>query len=627
MPNKLARAINKALTKGAGDVGVNRELRDFAHQKFDAARQLRRIFEVKWYITRAFLKGEQYVFWNRGTGHLDRHRAIDPRRVRMVDNKILHYTRKQQSKMLRLRPIAEVLPNTNELDDVDAAKLGTDLLKHMHRTLEGPRLAREIANWVCTTGNAFVVDYWNDRIPGGEVGLEVDSPFAWYIPALSHGPTEVQDMPWIARAKLRSIEWIKEVYNFDAKPESFSADQNVMLLMKELDSTVTGLESEYMPSAVLKEFWIKPNKQYPKGMYFVICNNKLVTKMRFPNYGSDDEPHYEYPVTHFRDIKIPGLFWGMATSEAAIPLQKDFNRIRSSIIEWIRSMAKGKWIAPKGSGLSPTAIDNEHGEVIYFTPVRGMPPTPASIPNLPPAVLQALEINRQSFMDLYSQHEVSQGTNRSDLRSGQMVALLLEQDDQAHSMTYQDFEDQWAKLWKHCLLLAQKYYTNTRKLKVLGAGKIWQVKSFTGADLKGNTDVFVSTGTHLPENKIAKQSVVMERFQLGLYGNPEDPMVLSRVRRMLDDAIPEDIYNDVKVDQEFAMNENRQMRAGQAISITQFDNHMVHVREHERDFKTSEVQALLKTESGAQIMNVYQQHLQQHAGELQKQMQGMMPQG
>jgi hypothetical protein len=613
------------MLKAAGsEKAMEKEMVSFALERFESARQIRRMFEIKWYIVRAFLKGEQYVFWNTGTGTLDRHRQVDARRVRMVDNKILTYVRKQQSKILRMRPRAEVLPNSNDLSDRDAAQVGTDLLSHMHRTLEGPRLAREIANWVTTTGNSFVVDHWDETIPGGEVGLEVDSPFSWYMPALSHGPTEFQDMPWAIRAKMRPISWIKEIYGFDAKPEPFAADQHIMLLMKDMDQSVTGLEHIHMPSAVVKEFWIKPYKKFPKGMYFVVCNKQVIKKGNFPNYGTDSKPIYEYPVTHFRDIKIPGLFWGMATAEAAIPLQKDFNRIRSSIIEWIRTMAKGKWIAPMGSGLAPTAIDNEHGEVIYYSPKRGIQPQQARIAPLPAAVMEALRLNQESFMDLFAQHEVTQATNKSDIRSGTMVALLLEQDDAAHSMTYQDFEDNWARMWRHALLLAQKYYKNTRMIKIQGAGKVWQTKSFKGADLKGNTDVWVATGTHLPENRIARQAVIMERFNSGLYGDPQDPMVTGRVRRLLDDSIPEDVYNDVEVDQKFAENENRMLRDGVPVRVNEFDNHQIHIQEHERDLKSGEVQDLVRTPDGGPILTAFSQHLQEHAGLMAQQFQQQM---
>ena len=629
MPSRLARSLNRLIAGAGSKKAMDKEMVSFAMEKFDAARQIRRVFEIKWYLVRAFMKGEQYVFWNTGTGSLDRHMQPDARRVRMVDNKILTYVRKQQSKLLRLRPRAEVLPNSNDLSDIDAAKVGTDLLEHMHRTLHGSRIARGVANWVTSCGNAFVMDYWDSRVPGGEVGLEVDSPFSWYFPALSHGPEEVQDMPWAIRAKLRPVTYIKDVFGFDARPEPFSSDQHIMLLMKDMDQSVTGQEHVHMPSAIVKEFWIKPNKKFPKGMYFVVCNKQIIKKGNFPNYGTDSKPIYEYPVTHFRDIRIPGMFWGMATAEAAIPLQKDFNRVRSSIIEWVRTMAKGKWIAPMGSGLAPTAIDNEHGEVIYYSPKRGIQPQQVRIAPLPAAVLEALRINQESFMDLFAQHEVTRATNKSDIRSGQMVALLLEQDDQAHSMTYQDFEDSWAALWKHALLLAQKYYKNNRVIKVLGAGKSWQTKSFKGADLKGNTDVWVATGAHLPENRVARQAVIMERFQHGLYGPIEDPRVSARVRRLLEDAVPEDIYDDVQVDQEYAMNENRMLRMGVPAPVNEYDNHQIHMQEHERDIKSAEVQEQIRTPDGGAILTAYKQHLDQHAQYLQQilQQQMLMTQG
>jgi hypothetical protein len=511
-----------------------------------------------------------------------------------------------------------VLPNTSERDDIDAAQLGTDLIKHLHRVLQADKVARGIANWITTTGNCFVVDYWDKDKK--EVALDVDSPFSWYLPVQSFGPVELQDMPWAIRAKLRNVEWIKDTYGKTVTPESWTADQNILLMMRDIDTAVSGLEVTHIPSAVVKEVWIKPTNKFPKGEYFVVANNNILHTGQFPNYGTAEEPIYEYPVTHFRDITIPGLFWGQATMESAIPLQKDWNRVRSSVIEWVRSMAKGKWLAMKGQQLSPTALDNEHGEIVEFGFQRGFVPQQARIVPLPQAVFQALETNKQSMMDIFSQHEVTQAQNRSDLRSAAMVAMLLEQDDTAPSMTYHDFEDSWAAMWKHILMIAQKFYDTTRTMKILGQGKEVKMQSFVGADLKDNMDVFVETGTHLPENRLAKQAVIMERFTAQLYGDPQDPTVTSRVRRMLDDAIEEDIYDDMKADQDVAMDENRMFRNGQEKPINEYDNHAIHMAEHERDIKSAEVQSMLRKQGGDRILQAYMTHNREHAQELQKQM-------
>ena len=65
-----------------------------------------------------------------------------------------------------------------------------------------------------------------------------------------------------------------------------------------------------------------------------------------------------------------------------------------------------------------------------------------------------------------------------------------------------------------------------------------------GADLRGNTDVHVSAGTSLPDNKAARQSMIMERFQAGLYGDPADPSTAQTVRRMMEDVVEVDEFGD-----------------------------------------------------------------------------------
>ena len=50
-------------------------------------------------------------------------------------------------------------------------------------------------------------------------------------------------------------------------------------------------------------------------------------------------------------------------------------------------------------------------------------------------------------MELYHQQEVTSGTNKSDIRSGEMVALLLEQDDFGNVPTHAVFEES-LELWR-----------------------------------------------------------------------------------------------------------------------------------------------------------------------------------
>ena len=232
-------------------------------------------------------------------------------------------------------------------------------------------------------------------------------------------------------------------------------------------------------------------------------------------------------------------------------------------------------------------------------------------------------------MDLFAQHEPTMGTVRSDIRSASMLAMLMEQDDSTQAMTYHDFEDNWARMWKHVLIIVQRHYTTQRQIKVVGVGRETMIKIFQGSDLKENTDVFVATGTHMPENRLARQAVIMERFQQGLYGDVRDPQVARKVRRMLEDTVETDVYDDVTADQEVAKEENRMLRHGVEVRTNQFDNDAIHLVEHDRDLKSPEVMNTLR-KNDPQVITAFVQHIQEHAMKIARQQQQsmmMMPGG
>ena len=59
-------------------------------------------------------------------------------------------------------------------------------------------------------------------------------------------------------------------------------------------------------------------------------------------------------------------------------------------------------------------------------------------------------------------------------------------------------------------------------------------------------------------------------------------------------------------------------------TINEYDNHAIHVAEHERDIKSPEVQSLLRKPGGDKIVGAYMEHIKQHIQQLQEQMQKQM---
>jgi len=116
----------------------------------------------------------------------------------------------------------------------------------------------------------------------------------------------------------------------------------------------------------------------------------------------------------------------------------------------------------------------------------------------------------------------------------------------------------------------------------------------------------------------------MERYEAGLYGQMEDPQTGIKVRRLLDESIKEDVYDDVAIDQDAAMTENRYMRMGLQVPLNEWDNDQIHLQEHLRDVKSREVQALIREDGGAQVLQSYMEHIQRHKQKVQEQMNQQM---
>jgi len=567
--------------------GKKEEERDidwaFLKKKYDLATTLRRPFERRWLITLSFLAGRQYVFYNQ-TAEMLQQVLLRKGRQRIVDNKILPRYRKQVSRLIRNNPSVSVVPSSNDQEDIEAARKGTKFLKHFWRNGKMKKKVRELGGWIYGAGNGFLSDAWDPRLGPtrlntekgileyeGDVTCGVWSPFEVGFPIAGLGDTDLHSLPWMMRMKYRSLEYIAAHYK--RGEQVLSEERPPGTLDVAMLWNPSGDIASEVEGATLLELYIKPNKEFPEGLFLVGSNKVILDKSSYP--------FNHYHMEQFKDIEVPGVFWGMATSEAAIWLQKIHNKTLSDIVEFNKSMARGKYLIPRGSKME-VVPDDTHGQKLLYTPVMGHKPEILDLKGLPATYDKALMLVANGLMELYHQHEVTQGTNRSDIRSGDMVELLLESDDMGNIPTHAVFEESLEACLHRILLRVQKGYTTERMIKIAGEANNYEVLSFKGADLKDNTDVFVKKESTLPDSRVMRAKRITERFQATLYGDPNDPATKRKVLKMLDDAIVEDIYGETHLDEQNANVENRALlsQPGVVLASNDYDNDAVHLHIH-----------------------------------------------
>lgn len=595
-------------------------------EKYELGLTLRRPYEGGWIINLAFLAGRQYTFFN-STSHLLEGLDKVPGRIRNVDNQLLPRWRRQVADLVKSEPVVSVVPATMEEEDIKAAKVGDKVLQHFWTSNRLKKKQRQLAGWMFATGEAFLDDRWNPKLGpvtvdekgnlayAGDVDCGVWSCFDILVPFVSMGNSDLQGFPWMIKMKWRGLDYITENY---ARGSEVKAEEKPL---PGVDMSVMGgtASTSNVEGAVLIELYMKPSKEYPKGKFLVGANSVVLV--------NENYPYDKYNIEQFKDIDVPGMFHGKATLSEAIGLQKTWNRTISSIDEFNRVMAKGKWLVPRGSNMEVDP-DDTHGQTVNYTSVMGAKPELLTLKNMPASLGEMLNITRLSMDDLFSKHEVSRGTNKSDIRSGEMVALLQEQDAHGNIPTHALYEESLEEVMGRVLKRIKEGYDSKRMISVVGRDQDFEVLSFQGSDLRNSTDVKVKKQSSLPDSRIAREARVKENFKDGIYGDPADPEVRRHVSQLLEDAPSNILFSEIKADEQVARWENKLMMGEEepAYLNNDHDNDGVHLKEHQLHRKGMDYQKL-KVENPEQYITFEQRfmtHEEVHATKLAEQRQKML---
>ena len=606
-----------AMKKGKKGTRPEDEDWDFLKNKYEEGMELARPWHQKWLIDIAFYVGRQYTFFNSSAWLLQQLREVKGR-IRNVDNQILPKVRRQISDGIRNDPTISVVPNTDDEEDVKAAKTGDKVLKNFWRNNKMKKKVRKLRTWQYVTGNGYVHDTWNPRLGGitvseegklkyrGDVDLQIYGPFNVLVPYAVFGDDELNDFPWVMIATPRTLEYLAAKHKDGARvtKENLPTQQYET---NHIFGLASGKGVESQDKAVEMHLYVKPSYVFPKGVELIGANGVIFEKK--------DYPYDEYPLEHFKDIEVPGIFHGIATMDHAIPLQKTWNRTSSGIDEFNRMMAKGKGLAPKGCELEALP-DDTHGEWLSYKPVMGHKPEIMTLKGLPQTYQMLLEITQVSLENLFSQHEVTRGTNKSDIRSGDMVRELLEQDSRGNLPSHAIFEEGLESVSSRVLKRVQKGYGDERVLKITGKEGEFESFRFKGADLRNNTDVHVKRESSMPDSRVAREAMILRRFEVGFYGDPTDREVRRMVQNMLDDAVTHDVYSDDRLDEQNARIENITMTQGgfDKLVVNRYDNHMIHYKEHNHFRKKREYQELKIKDPRlfGQMEQIIEGHTSQH---------------
>ena len=632
--------------------------------EFGKMKSARQTIQRKWYMNLAMYYGRQYLDvlpsamgGTLGVPKAPRHRA------RATVNLVRPMVRTEISRMTSQKPSATFVPASSEDEDLMAAQAAEQLWESVQARNSYNAKMIKCAFWTAITGNGFVKTRWDNNVldqynlnaytkepSQGAVCHEVVTPFHLFIP--DQLIEEIEDQPYVFEAYTRSVPWIKKylgdkVKDVNITPDAVSKDS----LFEAKYMEVQGGQEAKPDSVLFIEAWVKPGAHdlLPDGGLLTVVNTTIIAATNGMPYS-----HGEYPYAHQKHIPT-GTFYGDSVLNDIVPLQKEYNRTRSHIVESKNRMARPQLLVPMGS-MDASKYTSEPGLLIPYNPVYG-PPTPLPMQALPEYVLQEQDRIKADMEDISGQHQATKGMSPGGgVEAATAIAYLQEKDDSLLATTYASIEALCEKNARQTICLVVDYWDIPRMVRTIGSDSSFDVIELKGSQISNAVDVRVEGGSALPQSKPARQAFLMDLAKMQFI-SPE------QLLDMLDIGGIQKLQERIRVDMNAATRENMKMKrlddmqfqkfsqtmqeylangsGGQQdpqtgqymfsqdpttwppiIPVNEWDNHQVHIATHNNYRKGQEFETLPQG-----IKDQFETHIKLHTAALQAQSQGGMMAG
>lgn len=612
----------------------------------------------RWKKVLAWVAGYQYLDYHREKKEL---MPVKVKRTRkLVFNRLKPFVRTVVGKMNSTPIQTGVVPKTSEYEDIQAAEVGDLVVESLSSAdkLNMNNVRRMFTLWLVLLNRAGLRVYWNENSHGlagygkeyqtdetgnvekdeqgnsivadeaaeipveGEVVIEVVSPFNFRSDPLHFEPSKWR---WFLYADKVDAEDLEDQYGLDEgslKDDKDDKYDNAYSLNQSGDSdfdvgTPETKEDVIGRTAVLYEFWT------PK-VWVLVSGNKVLDKGQNP-WGAIPYFVYEERLVPI-DSYEKGLVFNDSIIKDLIPIQREYNRFCSLISLALERASKVKVMAPFDSLVNKSQLYDDNGLIIVdYNDQRGSPHQ-LKLDPLPAFAMQFKQELEREMESGGNVHEASFGRlpERASHASGALVNLLVEQDDQVFDPLIRAVDDTFSQAWSLALKIIKDNYTTKRMLRVCGRDAVDSVIMFEGADLRGNTDVLVTSQLGLPKSRALRIEWIMKMRESGLI--PDDKLTLE----MLETGQAKKVYADQLLHERKARRENMLIEKDPNIDpqtiptlLYDLDDDAAHMKIHLRDRLSPKFNQYAQNQQQAldTMIGLHQQRIQQAQ---QAQMQQMM---
>ncbi len=497
------------------------------------------------------------------------------------------------SKLNRVRPEMTVLPSSSDVKDVETAKLSKDIISATAHRLELNRLITEATNWSEVCGTCFYKVVWknnygrllgeNDnkqQICEGDLDVIICPPYDIY--PYDNSLSKLSDNPSIIHAKAYPLSEIKSTWGVEVEAENTE--------IFSINSMSNGKGSLFSIGSVTKndhaiviEKYELPTENYPNGKLVIVAGMHLLYQGDLPYLNIEGDKR-GYPFIKQTVNEVPGCFWGISIIERCIPLQRAYNAVKNRKYEYMNRLSMGVLIVEDGSVDTDLLEEDglEPGKLLIYRQGSN-PPQYMSNTNIPADFTYEEERLLNEFMVISGVSDLMRNSQSSvSNMSGTALSLLVEQDDNRLSVTSDNIRNAVREIARHILRLYKQFAVLPHCSKKIGEKGNVEQFYFSSSDISSD-DIVFETENELSQTIAQKRSMVFELLNAGLLYD-EDGKLSNTMRVKALELLGFGVWDNTQDLKSLHLNkakrENIKFSKGESISVSEIDNHKLHIDEH-----------------------------------------------
>jgi hypothetical protein len=570
------------------------------NERYQKARMARMNFERKWYTNLAFVSGKQYIQWNYESAPLATGRMVEPvnpnNRVRLVINKTRRILRKELAKINKEAVRGYVIPNNTDDNSQAAARAADNLADYLTDELKMQFVFKQADWWMLICGTSFIKGYYDPSLQMGYGKMQVMnpmtgqpvsqmvplmgapfietvSPFHILVPNLDEPDLQKQD--WVMHVSMKSPEWVKQRFKQEVDGVSVSTNTLESRLM-----AIQGMtnDAERQKAVEIREIWVRPGKSenYPNGCVITCTQDKILEHIDQYPYQ-----HGKFPFIK-RSYIENSIFYAATLVEDLMPLQVEYNRTRSQIVEDKNRMGRPQLAIERGS-MDPKKLRGTAGDVIEYAP-GSRAPQPIEISGLPNYIIDHVNRISSEMAELASQESTDKNAIPSGVTAATAIAYIYEDQDALVQDTIRDKEIGWEAILQMLLSYVGQFWDGQRAVTVAGKNNSFETYLFSQSDLSGQTNWRSIIGSATPQSYAAKQAQIMELMKMGAISVADG-------LEYMDMGDTSRLYEEQQLDKREAQKENIRIGNGVWASVEQWQEHLIHIHEHDNVRKREEYES------------------------------------